>query len=1182
MNKVTGRVFREDGSGIGNLLVVLYQVDPDLGSQNLQGMDPEKFLAEFRGMRIASVATSLTGSFVIEYKDEEIVRQGESCRPALLLTVVAPEGVATRKCPVVLHMSGEIRVNAGRSEHYLIQIGENVLIRAGLGAYGSSSSRAGPAAKDLNQRLQELGKAGELAKEERKRRWTQIVKRRAAAQKAMGRAEDWLSHVSTEVRESPRYVRADESIVKKNIKAMTDEIENTIGNAKPVLTNGVSVMSGEMLSALKDHDGNWKKNMPSALFDPARKGLVPNVVATPGLERVDPSVYCRKLSNPDEDCAGHVHLGAMLVPATAVPDATAAPAPVAPAAVDTNDLAPHIGALLAAGHSGAAISGTRADSNAVQSNVDAFELRSGPADVTAEYEFHNLQIAFDHVWSEVFDQKVLEAIRAVYGTMLDMGAVLPDAATIGTVGNLTGLAPQEEPIPPVVVKNFEITAKEWALLGDALQSELTMLASTLDARRVAPIAGVNLAFGTFTAGETVESRKREIKAYAEAGARIIYHAKDLVAGKPDAMNNLHTLLKDLNARLLEPYTFTVFAANAKERSVNFGLLTTYRQRWQPVCYQAGELVATIPLAPKESRRFKKRTVVRHKRSEREQQTDERKRTQDSSETSRGEAEIVRKAMTRSNFNVASEGGLNLGLFNASVKTGLSHDAEKNSAETKRDFREAVNKAAQEYRAERKIELVSESEDEAEVEESGEIVNPNDELTVTYLFYELQRRYNVSERIHVVTPVVLVAQEVPQPQQIDDFWLLSHDWILRRVLLDQSLLPALDYLATRIVGDEHALEVMRKNLMQQRALVADLKEETVSMKEMLGRRYAALERSIATRASAIESEASEGFFADIGEFFAGDDVSPEALQIRETAARDAHENAVREERELRGRLDREVTSLETASRDYSKLLGEHLNRKTQIARLRVHVKLNLLHYMQAIWSYEPPDQRFFRLHRVEAPRFEGELISNIVSPVNAAPGTPVRYQTQCNLSKMGKATLSELADLDRLLGFKGNYMIFPLKESNCLTDFMMVPYVDAQFGVRDPDEFGNWTLEEFASYVCCLKHTMNADAFADIRAQLRERYMALLSTPRRDKEEIIVPTGQLFIEALPGTHPLLEEFKLRHRATDASAAFATLREKELENVRLAARILAGELEDPKIDRKVMIEGLPGGVVVDGPP
>jgi len=44
--------------------------------------------------------------------------------------------------------------------------------------------------------------------------------------------------------------------------------------------------------------------------------------------------------------------------------------------------------------------------------------------------------------------------------------------------------------------------------------------------------------------------------------------------------------------------------------------------------------------------------------------------------------------------------------------------------------------------------------------------------------------------------------------------------------------------------------------------------------------------------------------------------------------------------------------------------------------------------------------------------------------------------------------------------------------------------------------------------------------------------------------------------------------------------AEVREAELENIRLTARLLSGEREDPDIDRKIVIEGGEPGVVVPG--
>ncbi len=71
--------------------------------------------------------------------------------------------------------------------------------------------------------------------------------------------------------------------------------------------------------------------------------------------------------------------------------------------------------------------------------------------------------------------------------------------------------------------------------------------------------------------------------------------------------------------------------------------------------------------------------------------------------------------------------------------------------------------------------------------------------------------------------------------------------------------------------------------------------------------------------------------------------------------------------------------------------------------------------------------------------------------------------------------------------------------------------------------------------------------------------------------VIVPSNSLYIEALPGTHPLLEDFKLIHRAVDVKKAQAEARHAELENLRLAARLANAELGDPDVEKKIVVEG-----------
>jgi hypothetical protein len=179
-------------------------------------------------------------------------------------------------------------------------------------------------------------------------------------------------------------------------------------------------------------------------------------------------------------------------------------------------------------------------------------------------------------------------------------------------------------------------------------------------------------------------------------------------------------------------------------------------------------------------------------------------------------------------------------------------------------------------------------------------------------------------------------------------------------------------------------------------------------------------------------------------------------------------------------------------------------------------------------------------------------------------------------------LVEVADLDNLLGFKGNYMIFPMKEHNALTEFMAAPYVDSGFGAMDPEELSNVNLNDFGKYVCCLHEKLPESEFEDLKGRLREWLELLLADPLRNGDEIVVPTNSLFIEILPGTHPLLENFKLRHRELDVYKVQEEIRAAGLQSLRLAARLINSEREDPDIEKKIVVEGVAQPTIdVDNP-
>jgi hypothetical protein len=167
-------------------------------------------------------------------------------------------------------------------------------------------------------------------------------------------------------------------------------------------------------------------------------------------------------------------------------------------------------------------------------------------------------------------------------------------------------------------------------------------------------------------------------------------------------------------------------------------------------------------------------------------------------------------------------------------------------------------------------------------------------------------------------------------------------------------------------------------------------------------------------------------------------------------------------------------------------------------------------------------------------------------------------------------LVDIADLDSMLGFKGNYMIFPLKEHNGLTRLMSAPYVDEAFGAMDPDELSNINLDEFSKYIVYL-YNNNQKEYIRLKPVLKEWLGKLLADPLRNGDEIIVPTGSLFIEMLTSSESLLEDYKQEHRGVDVQKAKAELFKTELENARYIARLLNEEREDPDVEKKIVVDG-----------
>ncbi len=871
--------------------------------------------------------------------------------------------------------------------------------------------------------------------------------------------------------------------------------------------------------------------------------------------------------------------------------------------------------------------GSRLDEEGIEAaaSFPSLTLPPGPADVPAFYDFYDLQIAFSEIWQEALDESVLGDIEAIYEKYVEAGGAPANFVTTvvkPTNVVLTGFS--ESTINVDVQRHITIDTREWGALTQEQQVELANIASDID-ERLSFLYGEKLQRNVFTDGVTdgdlktftrtkeyVMSRVDELRDQAE---RIVASArKELerqAAGKSIVPNS--GILKQLRSRLQSAYPAKYFAANKLQRSVNFGLMLTYRQRWTPTAYQVGELIKSVPLAPKEVRKYSKKVVRTRRRSKKEIESNLESLKSETNSTTRAEAEIVQDAMDKTNFNASANGSFTVGVWSGGGSSSLTQDTSSKSAETKKRMHEAVVKAAREYRNEIKVELTTEESFEEEFQESGEMTNWNENLTVTYLFYELQRRYRVEERLHRMMSVVLVAQEMPSPADIDEDWLIANRWILNRVLLDDGLKQPLYYVAEGMVAEQFALEEARKSLEQQRRIVEELKEDVADSRILTESRYAALQRSMERSARAAQRKSrgggllgfakkltAVGVVGDlVDRFIGGEDETPEAARVREAAAQDAYQREMQKLRDLEAQMAQMNTTLSRATEEFSDRLGAHLGNVVRVTELKNHVKDNITHYMQSIWMHEPFQQRWLRLKDVPVPvlkradaidrlyKIKEKAITGSLANVTHLKTAIHEYTVWPEIKPPARPTptaepeletvpLYRVADIDDLIGFRANYMIFPMKEANALTDFMMEPYVEragGAFGITDPDELGNMNLDDFGDYVCCLKEHLEEDDFQALVPELTQQLKKLLQSPLRDDEEIVVPMDAMYIEALPGSRPILEDFKLLHRQIDAADAQEDLRLKKMEKIRYAQRLLEGRTDDPEADARYEFTGNP---------
>lgn len=1229
MFTINGRVISsEHGSGLANLNVVLYDIDPALRDRaqqvaRLAAGKPERLWAEIPGQRLGSVMTGPDGMFRLEFDASAFAKDDCECRPDLVLLVLAPEEVRVDDCgrptsiPAqerLLYCSQEAVTNAGRTESFVIRLPAALLQSRGVIAPSAQRVTNALAAIEASSRDDEqIQLAVEAASVSTVRR---LAKPILARQKQVQQAFEGftLSSLTQAQRDSSNYVGAHEGVLPKQ-EALFDAQMHTIAvdtDAAVTRQFRLEVDDAELRA--------WGIETAADAVSFSAEMTAGQVLA--GIkQRVRFGPLDRSRSWLEIECA---ELDAESVLDEAIARCTSKPALCPPGDGSEPDPSTLTAELISSQIAGQLRHQTAPEIELQygveqHGKVTATITRPSPADITRYHDFYDLQIAFEHVWTEAVDEGLPVLFKELYGEMVRFQNRVSGETIVRRVQTLDdmlslyeefrslkeAMEAEEEAVPEpprpvdasVATAYPEVTPQLWAVATSQEKQQLRDLAA-----KHADLHDYDVGDGAadfFSGGWNAVDRERAKVTNAGRARAVINTLQQRLrtqsrptppprstpgnSGASVSGSRLEQLFREIDVRLAEPYKFDIFARN----SVNYGVMLTYRQQWVPLDYQVGSLVSTIPLAPKETRQYSTKRIVKRTRSEKRLEDREQSSRRERNSTSRADAEIVRQARDKTSFEQTANATVDVGVFKGEFGTRFGVESEKSSSQTKKNFREAVLKATDEFKEKHTLEVSTATSDELEVESSGTISNPNDEITVTYLFYELQRQFEISERLQRLTPVVLVANDVPRPDAVDEDWLLTHQWILERALLDESLRPSMAYLTNGMAGDQLALEALRASVDRQIDLVEEL-TRLVAMKTKLAEDAFAELKDLLTQPEKASQLKDIGMALALGPLAlaagGGDD---EAAEKREEVTKMALERADANTQEVNARMTREVTALNESIDKYVRALQQHFDHQLGITKLRLHIKQNILYYMQAIWDHEPTDQRYFRLYNIEVPwieandpswpiQVEGRRIDRSGKSLGWEVSIPLRLTgAMASMTPMYRRTtrrLHQIADLDNLLGYKGNYMIFPAREHSFLHLYMMQDYVDENGGVRDPDGPG-YSQRELLDYICCLARRAPQRLESErerLLGMVRER----LTSPKAESERVVVPTDSLFIEALPGTHPVMEQFKVVHRALDVKKVQGEVREMELENLRLAARLLAGDLGDPDVDRLIHVHGATG--------
>ncbi len=607
-----------------------------------------------------------------------------------------------------------------------------------------------------------------------------------------------------------------------------------------------------------------------------------------------------------------------------------------------------------------------------------------------------------------------------------------------------------------------------------------------------------------------------------------------------------------NAPLI--YPFELYTPN----TWNLGLRLVYRQEWRPLGNQRGEVIKTIPLGPKQIEKISTKIVKRTKQTRTSENLKSTETTTETSDTTKDSSEIVNEAS--SSFGWHAEASVYQGWSSgwAKVSGGMEGTSEDKSKNASTQLSETMQKTASKIKTETKIVVSTESESTFEMTTASEIQNPNEEIALTYVYSKLQLQYEVFTSLAEVQNVVMIAETVPAPYEINNSWVKEHDWTIAKVLLDDSFRDALASISQEVSVDEipmDKIDVMMDNAGISLATLAN-KEGSASLSNV------------------------------------------DVIQEAQRAYRESYKENLEKQRNHQLLQEKQKRLREHIRKNilhYCRAIWSQEDPEQRLLRYkRLDVKVPL--YWQFVGNfggqYQPDWTIDDLLQQVQA--HETDDNGNTVFDLDG------EFQ---DVTGSDEVDLSDLINPAGPIGYYGNYAIYYMRPEYANVDmFNMLQIVKTPYlyyekgdpanptlidpslkrltierqgqGPRDEEEkieMSQYVPELRLRYAIAEKKGQNAvnDLLND-EALFKKFYPEHLF--RKDQSRrFLVETNNLMIDILPGDGSALEAFKLAHRGIDVLKVAEERDKMKLENERRQKLIDEGKLGDPDIEKVTVVTG-----------